>query len=137
MKKIFTNEEINSLKENQYVKNVSESTITYTEEFKSLFMTLYNNGSKPTEILRTMGFDTEILGKDRVDNIAKNLKKKVAENRPLYDERVNPSTVDTTNLQKDEQIKLQSHEIELLKQQAEFLKKNISLQEKYLSKKNY
>ena len=100
-------------------------------------MTLYNNGSKPTEILRTMGFDTEILRKDRVDNIAKNLKKKVAENRPLYDERVNPSSVDTTNLQKDEQIKLQSHEIELLKQQVEFLKKNISLQEKYLSKKNY
>ena len=37
-KKIFSEKEINELSKNKYVKKVSEKGITYTDEFKRLFI---------------------------------------------------------------------------------------------------
>lgn len=36
--KLFTKEEVKILSENKYVKNVSDKAITYTDEFKILFI---------------------------------------------------------------------------------------------------
>ncbi len=37
-KKIFTEKEIEVLTKNQYIKNVSAKGITYTDEFKQIFI---------------------------------------------------------------------------------------------------
>ena len=50
--KLFTNEEILSLSKNRYVKRVGEKGITYTDQFKSLFIAEYNMGKLPIQIFQ-------------------------------------------------------------------------------------
>ena len=63
---IFTDEQLKQLQDNPYVKNVSSKAITYTREFKELFLREYDDGKKPTEIFRNAGFDTKALGSSRI-----------------------------------------------------------------------
>ena len=56
-KNYFTSEQVEQLKKNKYVKHVSEKSITYTEEFKEVFIDEYNLGKIPSQILIEMGFD--------------------------------------------------------------------------------
>ncbi|MGQ3480774.1 HTH domain-containing protein, partial [Paenibacillus sp. TY11] len=46
-KKMFTAEEIEQLSANPYVKSVSSKGITYTKEFKQLFITSNQQGKLP------------------------------------------------------------------------------------------
>lgn len=62
----FTEEQMKKLKANTYVQAVSKSTITYPPEFREEFFKEYSNGFPPSIILRNMGFDTKVLGKERV-----------------------------------------------------------------------
>ena len=73
-KNYFTPEQVEQLKKNKYVKHVSEKAITYTEEFKEVFITEYNSGKLPSQILIEMGFDYKALGQSRIDGIAKRIK---------------------------------------------------------------
>ena len=63
----FAKKEISALKKNKYVVNVSETRITYSEEFKARFIREYLDGRKPTEIFRDAGFDVSILGSKRIE----------------------------------------------------------------------
>ena len=42
-KNYFTQEQVEQLRKNKYVKHVSEKSITYNKEFKETFMLEYNN----------------------------------------------------------------------------------------------
>lgn len=70
-KKLFSVEEIDVLSKNKYVKSVSKRGITYTDEFKSLFIAEYNKGYLPTQIFIDAGFDIDILGNDRIWSASK------------------------------------------------------------------
>ncbi|PEY32109.1 hypothetical protein CN354_22180 [Bacillus cereus] len=50
-KKVFTEKEMKRLSFNQYVKSVSSKSITYTDEFKRIFMA-YGNHSLLLEPLK-------------------------------------------------------------------------------------
>ncbi len=52
-KKIFTDEEVVLLSKNTYVKNISNKGITYTDEFKQIFIVENQNG-KLEEIMSVM-----------------------------------------------------------------------------------
>ncbi|GCD09827.1 IS3 family transposase [Clostridium tagluense] len=65
-KKLFTNEDILSLSKNRYVKRVSEKGITYTDEFKSLFIAEHSMGKLPFHIFQDTGFDVDVLGNHRI-----------------------------------------------------------------------
>ncbi|CAH0235293.1 hypothetical protein SRABI133_02744 [Peribacillus simplex] len=65
-KKLFTTKEIKLLSTNPYVKSVSTKGITYTDEFKQIFITQANNGTPAREIFEGCGFDIGIIGIDRV-----------------------------------------------------------------------
>jgi transposase len=43
-KKLFTNKEINQLSNNPYIKSVSTKGITYSDEFKQIFIAESENG---------------------------------------------------------------------------------------------
>jgi transposase len=64
--KIFTDAEIGVLSKNQYVKNVSAKGITYTDEFKRIFIDENEKGKLPRDIFTAYGFVIDILGMDRV-----------------------------------------------------------------------
>lgn len=69
-KKIFTEKEIKILSKNLYVKTVTTKGITYSQEFKQIFIAQYEKGRFPREIFEDCGFDIEIIGMDRVRNSA-------------------------------------------------------------------
>jgi len=64
--KIFTGKEIELLSRNQYVEAVSMKGITYTDEFKRIFIAAHKQGKFPREIFEDHGFDINILGMSRV-----------------------------------------------------------------------
>lgn len=69
--KIFTEKEREILSRNYYVKVVSIKGITYTDEFKRLFIAAHESGKLPRIIFEEHGFDVDILGKDRVDSASR------------------------------------------------------------------
>lgn len=79
-KKLFNKEEIEILRNNKHVKNVTEKAITYTEEFRGIFISEYEKGIIPRKIFENCGFDIEILGIKRVETSSKRWRKKYQEN---------------------------------------------------------
>ena len=70
-KKLFSNCEILNLSNNKYVKTVSEKGITYTDEFKTLFIAEHINGKLPIKIFQDAGFDVNIIGNYRIWSASK------------------------------------------------------------------
>lgn len=123
-KNYFTPEQVEQLRQNKYVKKVSEKSITYTEEFKEVFLLEYNSGNLPSQILMEMGFDYKILGQKRIDNIVQRIKKESIRPEGFKDTRIDNPNVgrpSTRDLTADEIIAKQKAEIELLKAKVEFL----------------
>ncbi len=65
-KKIFTEKEIQILSSNPYVKSVSVKGITYTDEFKLIFIEENKKGKLPRNIFEECGFDIDVIGMKRV-----------------------------------------------------------------------
>lgn len=123
---LFTKEDIINLKKNINILRVSERSITYTDEFKRLFIEKYMSGKLPREIFAENGFDINVIGLKRIEQSAYRWKtlyekdgilglddsRKYASGRPLSRE-----------LSKEEIIERQEAKIKLLESQVELLKK--------------
>ena len=122
----FDEEAIKKLKKNSYVLKVSSKSITYSDEFKRLFVEEYIKGKLPRIIFEEAGFDLNIIGIRRYEQAAARwirayntngivgLRDTRKENtgRPIYKE-----------LSKDDIISKQEARIKLLEEQVELLKK--------------
>jgi hypothetical protein len=121
-KNYFTPEQVEQLKKNKYVKHVSEKAITYTEEFKEVFMMEYNSGKSPSQILTEMGFNCKVLGKSRIDTVSRRVKAQSKRPEGFNDTRSTesgrPRTKDLTPEEQMERLKLEN---EILKAKVEFL----------------
>ncbi|MFX3673338.1 MAG: HTH domain-containing protein, partial [Paenisporosarcina sp.] len=69
-KNFLTPNQQNELKKNPYVKAVSEKAITYTDEFRRLFISENEAGKLPRQIFEEAGFDIEMIGMTRVQKSA-------------------------------------------------------------------
>ena len=58
----FNKETVELLEQNPYVVKVSEKSITYSDEFKRLFIEKYLNGKTPKVIFEEAGFDVNLIG---------------------------------------------------------------------------
>ncbi|MFB6434462.1 MULTISPECIES: IS3 family transposase [Bacillus cereus group] len=65
-KKLFTEKEVQILSKNRYVKSVSQKGITYTDEFKRIFIEENEQGKPPRIIFEECGFDIDIIGLQRI-----------------------------------------------------------------------
>ncbi|ASI76201.1 hypothetical protein B4079_0437 [Bacillus cereus] len=65
-KKLLTEKEIQILSKNRYVKSVSQKGITYTDEFKRIFIKENEQGKPPRIIFEECGFDIDIIGLQRI-----------------------------------------------------------------------
>jgi len=138
-KKIFSSKDIIKLKANKNVQQVSELAITYTDDFKKLFIEEYLKGKMPRQIFEENGFDVEMLGIKRIEQSACRWKKsyskdgiigltdtrKSASGRPLQRE-----------LTQDEIIKKQEAKIKLLEEEVNLLKKLDVIERGLVNKKN-
>lgn len=125
-KKLFTNEEIELLSKNKYVKNVTSKGITYTEEFRKIFIFENSNGKLPRQVFEECGFDIDILGIHRVHSAGKRWRKSykkegilgLSDTRELNSGR--PRTKDVSLEEKysrlEAKLKLLQAENELLKE---------------------
>ena len=126
--KIFTQDEIEILSNNKYVKHGSAKGITYTDEFKRLFIAENEKGKIPTVIFKECGFDLDILGLDRVRSSGKRWRAAYRQNviLALRDTRVEnsgrPSEKELTLEEKYERLMAQN---KLLRAENELLKNSI------------
>lgn len=125
-KKLFSNEEIEILSKNKYVKNVTSKGITYEEEFKRIFISENAKGKLPRQIFMECGFDINILGSERVKSSAKRWRNSYKEDGilGLSDSRkINSGRTSTKYLSiEDKYAKLEA-QLNLLKAENELLKK--------------
>ena len=129
MKSLFTKEQIDELRLNPYTYHVSNTTIKFTEEFKDAFRRLYLQDMPLRDIVRTLGYDYDVLGEKRVGGFIYNLRKnrltpeqRVASSSPQRITRP-PANTDYTHMYAGEAIKNMSAELTYLRQEVEFLKK--------------
>lgn len=119
-KNYFTDEDVETLSKNKYVKKVTNKTISFTKEFKELFIEESNTGKGPTRIFIEQGFNPYTLGYCRIISFSKRIKKKNKKGVPFDDNRGKKST---GRPKKDkEQFSSLEEEIEFLKHQNSILK---------------
>jgi transposase len=125
-KKFLTEKEIMILSKNPYVKAVSTKAITYTDEFKQLFIEQYEDGILPRAIFENCGFDIDMVGMDRVRNSSTRWRKAYEEEGllGLRDNRQgNSGRAIARDLSAEETVKRLEAENNLLKAENELLKK--------------
>lgn len=125
-KKIFTEKEIKELSGNPYVSSVSSKGITYTEEFKHIFITENEKGKLPREIFEECGFDVDIVGMKRIKSSGNRWRTAYRENgiAGLRDTRVsNSGRPCERELSLEEKYARLEAQHNLLKAENELLKK--------------
>ncbi|MFI3604314.1 HTH domain-containing protein [Vagococcus fluvialis] len=120
----FTTEEIEELKQNPYVKRVSSSSITYTKEFKELFVLKHSEGQLPHQIFSDAGFDITVLKQRRINTASHRWRKKAKQGESLEDLRLgNSGRPRHKELTEKEELKRLKAEVAYLKAENDFLKK--------------
>ncbi len=124
-KNFFTQEQMEQLLKNPYVKSVTPSTVRFTEEFKRYYYQKHTSGVLVRDIFLECGIDPDILGESRIDGFCYTINKQSKRDTGFTDNRQNnyrrpaktgEETVDT-------RIKQLEHELAYTRQEVEFLKK--------------
>ncbi len=68
-RKMFTQEQVRVMAENPYTLHVSTTQITFTNTFKEEFWRRYQEGDTPRTIMYDLGYDPEVLGRNRLSGI--------------------------------------------------------------------
>lgn len=137
----FTEEEMNTLRQNKYVQNVTKKSISFTKEFKEHFIKESNEGKGPRRILIECGLNPYVLGKRRIDGFSSRIKKKNKNNESFDDNRGKKSTGRPKRqlekiLSPEEELVELKHEMAMLKAENDLLKKMKFLIEEKESKKS-
>ena len=73
--KVFSPEEVVSLRNNPYTLKATEKTITFTLKFKEVMLDGLQRGKSPESIMRELGYDPAVIGDSRVKGIAYHITK--------------------------------------------------------------
>lgn len=125
-KKRFTEYEIAVLSENKYTNNVTEKSITFTDEMKHLAISKSEEGLMSTEIFELAGFEISMIGSKRARNALDRWKRtyKIYGVTGLRDSRkINSGRPLTRELSLEEQIERLEAKNKFLEVQLEFQKK--------------
>ena len=122
----FTKAEMETLLRNPYVADVNEKSISYSTEFKFLFMDEYIKGKRPTQIFRDAGFDIRILGSKRIERACARWKESyqsgtLGERSAVLGKTSSSSEAGTSLSEKMESCK--KYTIDRCRQQEEMIKK--------------
>jgi transposase InsO family protein len=126
IRKLFSDIEIELLSKNRYVKRVSAKAITYTDEFKVLFIAERSKGKLPLHIFQEAGFDVDVIGKHRIWCASKRWRNNYNKDGELGlrdSRKLNSGRPLKRELTVEEIIAKKDAEIEYWKAQAELLKK--------------
>lgn len=134
----FTEEQIKVLSNNKCVSNVSSKSISYTDEFKQLFVSENENGKLPRLIFEEHGFDIDILGMERIKSSGKRWRRAYRKEGilGLIDMRKEKSgKFSDKELSTERKFERLTAQINLLKAENEILKKIDFLERRLIKKK--
>lgn len=135
---LFSNKDIEILSKNKYVKKVSEKGITYTDEFKKLFITENESGKVPRDIFSECGFDINIIGLERIKSSGNRWRSAFRRNgvEQLQDTRkYNTGRPTEKDLSLEEKYEKLQAKLKLLQAENELLKKLEMLERRVKQKK--
>ena len=122
----FTQEQVETLRKNPYVKSVSKSTIRFTEEFKQLFYDEHVGGKTARQIFKDIGIEPLILGESRIDGFTYTVNKQAKRDSGFADGRADNCRKSGEKNKDDTpeaRIRQLEHELAYTRQEVEFLKK--------------
>ena len=132
--------EVELLRCNPFVKSVTSSTISFTDDFKQISEEAKTKGVPVAETMRKNGIDPVILGAKRVENFSYLLNKKAKSGDGFTDHRSENYHRPTKTGEEtvEERIQQLEHELAYTRQEVEFLKKlqaaNMEAQRKWESR---
>lgn len=129
-RKMFTTEEITSLRQNPFTLSVTSLTISFTKAFKQHFMDEYNNGKVPREIITNCGYSPEVLGDRRIWGISYHVRQEYNDTNGTFQKQIDRhSNTDKykKQLSEKDELKLLRQRIDYLEQEMEFFKKISSI----------
>ncbi|MGL5614287.1 IS3 family transposase [Cetobacterium sp.] len=124
--KLFNEQEIQILRKNIYVKNITAKGITYTDEFKKIFIQENLAGSLPRDIFEKHGLHIEYLGMKRIKAAGNRWRSQYilgGTNRLQDTRKLNSGRPTTKDLSLEEKYKKLQEKIEFLEAENEFFKK--------------
>ena len=129
-RKKFTPEELKHLRANPYTLRTTADSISYTLAFKEAFWALSLQGYTGTAVFRKLGYNTEVLGFERIHNTTKRIRRAAKSPEGLHEGtrggvRLSGGTGPAAPA--DEAARRMKREILVLQQQMAFLKKVMKL----------
>jgi hypothetical protein len=126
--KRFTPEQMEILAANPFTYRVTVHRISYTLEFKNIFLSRYESGEPVIETFVNLGYSPAILGGSRMYSFAYKLAKQAAAGEipaetHLLSTQEKPANVDYNTMPAQQSISAMQREIAYLRQQLEFVKK--------------
>lgn len=117
-----------TLAANPFTYKLNAYRISYTLEFKNLFLARYEAGDSVREIFESLGYDTDILGDSRIYCFAYKLSRQAQSGQLLMEtppatKQEKPANVDYNTIPAQQSVAAMQREIAYLRQQVEFLKK--------------
>ena len=124
----FTPEQMELLAANPFTYKVTSLRISYTLEFKNLFLVHYESGETVKDIFENMGYDVAVIGHNRIYSFAKRLidqaeAGKIPTEQSPRVKQEKPANVDYNTMPAQQSVAAMQREIAYLRQQLEFLKK--------------
>ena len=120
----FSKKAVEKLRKNPYVKTVTENGITYTEEFKNIFIKEHLEGIPTSIIFERYGFDVNALVEAWIYSASKRWRQQAKRDEDFTDKRaINSGRPLSRELSEDETIERLKHKIAILEQENSFLKK--------------
>lgn len=121
----FSKREVEILRSNPNVRHVTETSVSFTEEFREVLYEAKCQGKSLSETLRKHGIDPDILGPSRISGLRYTLNKKSRQSGTFSDQRKEnyrrpPKEGDATVEQRVRQLE---NELAYTRQEVEFLKK--------------
>ncbi len=127
-KKPFSDEEMNILRQNPFTFKVTRNTLSFTKEFKELFIAEYNAGNIPRQILIDHGYDPEMLGDRRIWGISQHIRNQYKQYGEVHEGTTHAKLAGREKpLSDKDELKQLRHEVDYMKQEIEFLKKISSI----------
>ena len=125
--KVFSPEEVVSLRNNPYTLKATEKTITFTLKFKEVMLDGLQRGKSPESIMRELGYDPAVIGDSRVKGIAYHITKEAESPEGLHEGRRTPARAVTeeevASSAPSRSLRRLQAEVSYLRQEVEFLKK--------------
>lgn len=123
-RRMFSSEQVRKMAENPYTLHVSTTQISFTKAFKEEFWHRYQEGDTPRQIMYDLGYDPEVLGRNRLSGIQNVVCKQAVSVEGFQEDTKQKNYSDLEGSETVQaQLRRMQHQIRYLEQEVAYLKK--------------